>query len=545
MDAKWPFMLITFGLLFLLGLTISKLEKNGVMKNWNTRRCEFPVMTAGMFFKPKDDPRSSTKFATDNFIFCMKTYVDEFIELMLAPFQAIFGKHLNLAKDALNVLNIIRKIAEAIYNAFLSFLEPYFRRFTASIYEVGRIVQYLRMSIRRANGIMMSMLFQGLTMFRGMLNTIQFVIKVILIICGIMLAIIIILIFILFPFIPLILSVLGAIVAAILGIIMVVAGSVDKAVSMKNGFCFGKNTKIFIKQLDGTHKAIPISQVKLGDELGFECGKVTAVIKMEGKDVQLYNLNNILVSGSHVVQAENKNISDEEKWNLVEDDSRAVKTEQRSSILYCFNTTTHKIPVYSPVLTYHKNNKSPIIFRDWEEIPDEDLKGQYGWNFIILKALNNSSNYSKWRDSLSKFNDTPILSEETLIKTPHGLVPLKVFNYDNVTHKILNRYGQEQYVLGVIDAIVDDVDKYQKNKGWHTELYEWDKDGKIWVKGKRTVNSGKDQIKGKTLITDSGEFIIWDDESKSEKIVRDFTDIGYNSIHQTYPYVSERLRIIK
>jgi hypothetical protein len=67
------------------------------------------------------------------------------------------------------------------------------RRFNASVYEMSRIMQYLRMAISRANAMVMSMLYSGITMFRGMLNTIQFVVKVILIICGIMLAIIIIL----------------------------------------------------------------------------------------------------------------------------------------------------------------------------------------------------------------------------------------------------------------------------------------------------------------------------------------------------------------
>ena len=539
MDAKWPFMLITFGLLFLLGLTISKLERNGVMKNWDKRRCEFPVMTAGMFFKPSDDPRSKSQFASDNFTFCMKSYVTQFIELAFAPFQAILGKHMNLGKDAMTMLSTIRSIINTLYNAFLSFLDPYFRRFTASVYEMSRIVQYIRMAVRKANAIMLSMLYQGLTLFRGMINTIQFVIKVILIICGIMLAIIIILIFVLFPFIPLILSVLGAIVGAVLMAVTIFAGYVDKATSMKSGFCFAKNTKVFVKQSDGVEKAVPIHQVQIGDELAFDCGKVTAVIKMEGNGVTLYDLNGILVSGSHLV------FSEQEEWHLVEEDERAKKTDKRSSILYCFNTESHKIPIYTPNLLNEKPNKRVTFFRDWEEIPDEDLMGQYGWNFLILKTLNNSTNFQKWKDGLSRFNETPLLSEETLVKTPHGLMPLKVFTYDTSVKKVLDRAGQEQYVLGVIDSIIDDVSTLQKTNSWHTELYEWDKENKAWIKGKSTLVRGKGQSKGKTLITDSGEFVIWDEQTKSEKIVRDFTDIGYKSIHQTYPYVSQRLRLYK
>jgi hypothetical protein len=540
MDAKWPFMLITLGLLILLGISISTIEKSSVLRNWNKRRCEFPVMAAGMFFKPKDDPRSSSQFASDNFTFCMKSYVEKFIELAFSPFQAVFSKHTAIAGDAMNMLGTLRNITKAMYDAFLGFMQPFFRRFTASIYEMGRIVQYLRMAVRRANAVMMSMLYQGLTMFRGMINTIQFIIKVVLIICGIMLAIIIILIFILFPFIPLILSVLGAIIATILGMIMVISGSVDKAVSMKQGFCFGKSTKIFVKAEDGSNKLVSVSQVKLGDELAHNCGKVTAVIRMEGNDIKLYNLKGIFVSGTHVVETEDKD------WKLVAEDKRSIKTEQTSSILYCFNTTTNKIPIYAPELVEKSTKNRVIFFRDWEEIPDEDLKGQYGWNYTILKTLNNSSNYMKWKDGLSRFNNTPLLSEDTLIKTMKGYISLKEIQYKKTTEKVVDRYGQEQFILGVVDAYVENVDVDINNKsGWHTELYEWDKDNNIWIKGISTINPGNKTLKGKTLITSKGEIIIWDNITKSEKVIRDFTDIGYNSIHQTYSYVAERLRLYR
>jgi len=69
MDSKWPFMLIVFGLIFALGLTIASLERTSVMNNWANRRCELPVVTASMFFKPDSDPRTKGDFSKDNFNF--------------------------------------------------------------------------------------------------------------------------------------------------------------------------------------------------------------------------------------------------------------------------------------------------------------------------------------------------------------------------------------------------------------------------------------------------------------------------------------------
>ena len=110
------------------------------------------------------------------------------------------------------VIKMIYKLLMKTYIANPKTYE-YYKKFNASVFEMSRIVQHLRMAMRRLNAMMVSMIYTGLTMFRGMLNTIQFIIKVILTICGIMLGIMIILIFVLFPFIPMILAVLGTIVS--------------------------------------------------------------------------------------------------------------------------------------------------------------------------------------------------------------------------------------------------------------------------------------------------------------------------------------------
>jgi hypothetical protein len=65
------------------------------------------------------------------------------------------------------------------------------------------------------------------------------------------------------------------------------------------------------------------------------------------------------------------------------------------------------------------------------------------------------------------------------------------------------------------------------------------------MKGVSTVRESTENACGLTLITESGDFIIWDEIEKKEKIVRDFTEIGYKEIHKTYPLVSSRLRLLK
>lgn len=529
MDTKWPFMLIAFGLVLALGLTISSLERTGVMNNWDKRRCELPVAMAARFFKPDWDPRSKSDFASDNFDFCMKQYIDKFMALLLTPINALFGKQTNLAGDAINMVDTIRKIAASMFNALSGFLDTYYRKFNASVYEMSRVIQYLRMAMRRANAMVISMLYSGITIFRGLLNTIQFIIKVILIICGIMLAIIIILIFVLFPFIPMILAVLGAIVATVLALVMVISGSVGaEANSDKSGFCFSSWTMVATLDKNGKEVPTPVSEIKIGDELAQGCGKVTAIIQMDGRDIPLYYLKGIIVSGSHLVKGEDG------EWKSVAKDERAVKTRIESSTLYCFNTTTHNIPAYT--------NLKPeiILFRDWEEIEDDDEKGQYEWNYIILKMLNNLSNYNTWKDSIKISTNIPLMSSKTKIKCDCGFIPLESMFIG--VNNILDSKGEKQLVLGVVRAEVEnvDVEKTDKQGIWNTELFELN--GEVWIKGKSTVVSGNDTIEGMTIITESGEFIIWDEQEQRERVIRDFTEIGYKTIHETYPFVASRLR---
>jgi hypothetical protein len=524
MESKWPFMLITLGLIFALGLVISGLERTAVINNWTDRRCELPVMMTAMFFKPDSDPRSKGDFAKDNFDFCMKSVIEKFMTILMAPINALLGKHMNLASSTSDAVSIVRDIAQKLYNTLLSFLDKYMRQFNSSIFEISRVMQYLQMAMGRANAMVMSMLYSGISLFRGMINSIQFVIKIILIICGIMIAIIIILFFILFPFIPMILAVLGAVVATVLSFTMVMSAEIaNEAEGDKGGFCFATDTKILVKTEDGSYHLKAVQDIKIGDQLGDECGEVTATIMMNGDGVGLYDVHGILVSGSHLI------LGTDGVWKSVAVDERANKTDKTSKVLYCFNTTSNKLPVYSFEID------KPILFRDWEEITDD--KSQYLWNFTILKMLNNNTNYDEWKDSLTSYSEMPLVGSKIKVKTPSGFVEISKLV---LNQHVLDRNGREQVILGCIDGRIDDVN-IDSDK-WTTELYE--STNGVWRKGQSTVGKGTKSRCGRTLIVESGEFIIWDEVEKKEKQVRDFTDVGMNEIHKTYPMIASRLRLV-
>jgi hypothetical protein len=539
MDATWPFVVLTLGLFVGLCLTVASMERTGVMNQWTDRRCDLAVMVAAPFFKPDTDPRTSTKFATDNFEFCMKTYVDRFMEVFSAPLNAVLGKQVNLAEGASGMMNSIRNIAQTIYNTFSSYMEGYFKKFKTSVFEMSRIVQYLKMAVDRMNGIVMSIVYTGITMFRGMVNAIQFIIKIILFICVIMLIIIIILFFILFPVMPIIMTTLGAIIITVVAMASVMSGSLAAdAEDKKKGFCFSGDTLLSVWR-EEVVQHVPIKDVRVGDKLqGANHTRVTAVIHMDGEGVELYDLLGVTISESHLVKGTDG------VWKSVGQDERAIKTEKRERILYCLNTTNRIIPVRA-------SDGSILSFRDWEEIEDDDEVGQYGWNELILSLLNSGrdasqSTHSQWKDTRMP-TDIPLVAPERLVKTRTGFVPVSAFTTPQGDQRVsfgsvMDRHGKEQRVLGWIRGEVEEYE-LDGNPMWNTELYE-EHDG-VWIKGTTTglkPTTGHKGLQGIHLITETGEWILWDEKEKKEKIIRDFTEVGYDSIHNTYPFVSSRLR---
>jgi hypothetical protein len=212
------------------------------------------------------------------------------------------------------------------------------------------------------------------------------------------------------------------------------------------------------------------------------------------------------------------------KWKLVATDERAVRTiNHKSPFLYCFNTTSNTIPVSS------EDGASYLLFRDWEELDNEDEEGQFQWNQLIASMLHISD--------IKKQCTDPLVGGNTLIKTSRGFVPISTIKLRD--SRILDKDGVEQCVKGVIYGEVDNVK--DTCRGWFLDLYEYS-DG-LWKNLKGNAPHGKNTLIGMSLITETGTFIIWDEVAEKERCIRDFTEVGYQSIHETYSFVEARLRI--
>jgi hypothetical protein len=139
---------------------------------------------------------------------------------------------------------------------------------------------------------------------------------------------------------------------------------VSPSLSIPTLKCFDENT--LVNMNDGTKKKI--SEIKTGDLL-LENNEVTSVIKVEANGSTIYNLNNIIVSDSHIIKYN-------DKWIPVSKHPDAIKYDiYVKPYLYCLNTTNKIISIDN------------YVFTDWDEIYGDDIIQLKLNGFFPIKKL--------------------------------------------------------------------------------------------------------------------------------------------------------------
>jgi len=124
--------------------------------------------------------------------------------------------------------------------------------------------------------------------------------------------------------------------------------------------CFDQDTQI--ETLSG--KFIPISDICVGEVLKDE-SIVTAKMKLDATNIEMYSIKDIIVSGGHYVKSSSG-------WIHVSEDERSKKIDTyKNPYIYCLNTTSKIILI------------NGITFSDWDDTFDEKLSDKK--NYIAKK----------------------------------------------------------------------------------------------------------------------------------------------------------------
>ena len=483
--------MLTVGMATMMGLT----DIQAIMNDWTNRRCDIDIMFSAFLYKPYDDPRSTSEFAGDNFTFCVKTIFNEGIKILVTPVLAILGKQLDVTDVLKEIFNILRTIKANAMASFMKILDPVWKRFAKTALLFSQNFQRMLSAMSRVGAIALATLYMGMGIQIAIQNTIDFVVKVVIIIMNILVALVAILFLILWPLIPfVILPTIDMLEAAGFG---------DRLGGLRSGFCFDPSTLITLK----TSERVPIGSLKAGDRL-WDGSEVEGVLIVDGSLELLYSIDSILVSGDHLLYDERS-----KEWIPVLHHPSAKHVSYRSKTLVCLRTTNREINL--------RGSKSMWKFRDWEELPSGyDAE----WEMIIHHLLNKEIKKTEKAPS-----DYPMIGASCEIL--HGTGEKRPISSVKIGDLIFGDSGATR-VTGIYKGTLVPEDSFT--------------DG-VWIKKEKWEHlepSGRGSLKpGYHLTTESGTF--WVDTKEFSGFVRDFTEVGVERLSLTYPFVQAILSIKK
>ena len=491
---------ILLSLVFSIGLAriIVNSDFQSIINNWAEYRCNPSVIIFASLFKNKKDPRSDVQFTTENFEFCASEIAQNALRVALKPIMDVFYQMANAAMQSIGFTMNLRTLGSNLFNGLNRMFDIFTRRFNLTFHELHMSFIKQFSAIQKANAIATASVFSAISLIRSILNFFQLMIIICISILVIMIVLVIFLWFIFAPVLPLILVTIGVISAT---------ASAAAVGGMAGTFCFEKNTVIVMK--DGY---APIKDIIIGDILA-DGSSVSAIMKFAYDGSQLFILDGIIVSGSHIVYINGKPM-------FVKDCPDALPYSGCLTELYCLNTTSHKIRVLG--------SNVDIVFADWEELGDSSMEE---WDLLVRKMLNSDNSVGKCNASI--LNSESGFSTAAKVKTMNGYVEL---SYISIGDQIDDGDGWttitgKVYLDGEECSEMGSIGECQLSGA--TWIYENNR----WIRAAESIRWRLEAPVNRviSIFTESGKLVV------DKVLSRDFSDIGIKNINKTYDFTKSRL----
>lgn len=346
---------IIISLVLILGIAYCYIGINiqSIKENWVQERCKpYIIPFASIINKPIGI--SFIDFTNQNFQYCMQNVIKGVSSDAVQPITFVVGILNFLANLIKESINAIRNMFNKVRTEIQTVTEEVMGRLGNIMIPLQQIIISMKDMLSKIQGAMTASLFTllgGYYALQALMGAIAQFIIIILISLAAM-----IVVFWLIPFtwsIAASTTVIFLSIAIPLAIILAFLLEnlhIKPSLGIPTVQCFDEHTRIPLK--NGSFKEI--KKIEIGDVLWKEekdslDNLVTGIFKVDAKNSQMFYLNNIIVSDSHLIFYKNK-------WIRVCNHPEARKIAfYDKPILYCLNTTNQKINI---------NNH---IFSDWDE----------------------------------------------------------------------------------------------------------------------------------------------------------------------------------
>lgn len=366
-NSVFVFILITLFVFLVYSYCKIMQTKEEIADDWINQRCKPQnIPFAGFISKPEN--QTAFEYTSNNFQYCVQNILTNITGYALQPFQYMLQSLTNIFIKLAESIQQIREIINRLRNNFRKFAEDVLSRILNIMIPIQKIFIALIDAFQKIQGVMTGGLYTMLgsyyTLQSLMGAILELIIKVL-----VTLAIIIVGLWVM-PFTWPAAASMSAVFLAIsipLAIIIVFMTEVlhIKSSKIPKLRCFDRNTRIYLDNNTFKH----IEEIKPGDTI-YDGSIVTALMKVTSKGLDMYNLNGIIVSESHIVNYNGV-------WLPVREHPLAIKIiNYNEPYLYCINTT-NKIIIL--------NN---ILFTDWDELYGDNLEFILMINKNITQVLN-------------------------------------------------------------------------------------------------------------------------------------------------------------
>ena len=334
-------------------------DSQEIKDDWNNRRCDPSVIPfAGMINAPEGT--TATDFTSENFSHCVQNIIKDSSVEALQPLTTVTDMIADLFITLQNAVNAIREALSKLRQRFADIVAQIMGKILNIMTPIQ--VMFITFSdiMQKTQAVMAAALYTILGIYyalqAGTGAAVEGIIKILLIMVGIIAALWIM------PFTMPAAAISTAIFLTISIPTAIITAIVSKALKIQSsgvpGLCFDEGT--MIKMCDGTY--VKIRDVQLGDVLENN-NTVTGTMRLLTRrdnginlnNETMYNLDGVVVSGSHVVKFAGN-------WIKVSEHPCAELVKEYSKpFLHCMNTSDKTIVIEG------------TTFTDWDELYGESL----------------------------------------------------------------------------------------------------------------------------------------------------------------------------
>lgn len=329
--------------------------------NWAQERCNPAVIPFAGLIQGKSG-KESLEYTGKNFTNCVQTILQNIVGYALQPIYYSESLIQDTVSEVTSANNAIRSMFNKIRNSMKEITEDIMGRTLNITLPLIEVIINIRDIMGKTVGTMTAALYTLLGSYLTLQTLIGAIMEMVVIILIALAALITATWIGSFFFPPM--SAIAAALTAFMIAILVPYVLIQIALSPTIGLsfpsppgvpskpsCFPGKTIMKLKNKEKKY----FENLEIGDEL-WDGSIITAILKLSSANQEIYNLNGLIVSGTHRVYHEDM------EWITVAKHPQSVLIEDfREPYLYCLNTNTKTIKF--------ENN----IFLDWDELDEMNL----------------------------------------------------------------------------------------------------------------------------------------------------------------------------